>query len=80
MAWMWSILNKVGPHTEDCISRAIRDRAEFFHDINGMSEFMARGKATAEVHKEVKEVYKRGGVEAVRQEFRCIPRENLTDW
>jgi hypothetical protein len=79
MAWMWSILNKVGPHTSDCINREILDRAQFFHEVDGMSAIMARGKAAGEVNREVKEVYESGGVDAVRERFRCMRREDLAD-
>jgi len=75
MAWMWKILNAVGPHTEHCINMAIRDRAELFHFVEGMSPVMARGKAVGEVHQEVKQLYKSGGAEAVRHTFRCVPKD-----
>ena len=67
MAWMWTIFREVGPDTELCIQREIRERAEFFELSYEMSPVMARGKAVGEVHREVKKRFREGGVDAVRQ-------------
>ena len=75
MPFMWSILRKLSAHTEHCVNLAIRDRAEFLQSISGFSAWRARSQAADEVYAEVKELFQEGGVEAVQQRFRCVPRQ-----